>query len=122
MSPQQQLQRLLANIPEYELTEIVSLIPLAAAFLSALCAQTVAAQPPQALPDTDWLFNANQIAPRLGKSTKWVRDNAESLDFALKLGTEHRYSVRHMDDWISQQLEAKKARMGAALPPEEEVV
>lgn len=122
MTPQQNLQRLLADIPQYEPSDIVTLLPLAAAFLSALCAQSVAAQPPQAPPDTGWLFDANQIAQRLGKSPKWVRDNAESLEFALRVGNEHRYSARHLEDWISQQLEAKKARMGAALPPGQEVV
>lgn len=115
MSPQQQLQRLLAAIPEYEYTQIVTLLPLAAAYLSALCAQAVAAQPPQVLPETGYLFNASQIAQRMGKSAKWVRENAESLDFAFKLGTEHRYSARHFDDWISKELEAKMAQ---ALPPD----
>ena len=122
MSPQQQLQRLLAGIPEYEITEIVALLPLAAAFLSALCAQSLTAQQPQVLPDTDYLFNANQTAQRLGKSAKWVRANAETIEYAIKVGDEHRYSARGLDDWISEQLEAKRAKMDAALPPEEEAV
>ena len=115
MSPQQQLQRLLANIHEYELTEIVTLLPLAAAFLSALCAQSVAAQQPQVMPQTGYLFNANQIAQRMGKSAKWVRANSDSLGFALMLGDEHRYSARHFDKWIDKQVEAK---MAEALPPD----
>lgn len=114
MSPQQHLQRLLAGIHEYEATDIVTLLPLAAAFLSALCARTVTIQQPQALPDTDYLFNADQIAQRLGKSIKWVRANAESMDFAIKVGNEHRYSARGLDDWISEQ---RAAKMAAALPP-----
>lgn len=115
MSPQQQLQRLLAGIPEYEPTVIVALLPLAAAFLSALCAQTMAAQHPQVPPDTDYLFNTNQIAQRLGKSSKWVRDNVAALPFAIQLGSEHRYSARGLDEWISA---ARATKMAVALPLE----
>ena len=114
MSARQQLQRLLANIPEYEPTDIVTLLPLAAALLSALCARAGAIQQPQALPDTDYLLNAHQIAQRLGKSSKWVRDNAESMDYAIQVGNEHRFSARGLEEWISEQ---RAAKMAAALPP-----
>lgn len=124
MTPGQQLQRLLAAIPEYEPTEIVTLLPLAAAFLSALCAQTAAFQQPQplpqqqALPDTNYLLDAQQIAKRVGKSIKWVRANAESIDFPIKLGNEHRWSAQDFNDWISSLRQTKRDTMAAALPPE----
>ena len=126
MTPAQQLQRLLADVPEYEPTEIVTLLPLAAAFLSALCAQAAAFQQPQALPqqqtlpDTNYLLNAHQIAERVGKSIKWVRANAESIDFPIRLGNEHRWSAEDFNDWISSLRQAKRDTMAAALPPQEE--
>ena len=126
MAPQQQLQRLLADIPDYEPTEIVTLLPLAAAFLSALCAQAAAFQQPQALPqqqtlpDTNYLLDAHQIAERLGKSSKWVRANAESIDIPIKIGNEHRWSARDLDDWISSLRQAKRDKMAAALPLQQE--
>ena len=121
MSPQQRLQRLLAEIPEYEPMDIVTMLPLAAAFLSALCARTAAVQQPlvhqpQALPDTDYLFSANEIAQRMGKSSKWVRENIDQLPFALRIpGKEHRFSARRFDEWINENL---PANISAALPPE----
>lgn len=117
MSPQQRLQRLLADVFTYESDDIVSLLPLAAALLSALCARTSAVQHQQTLPDTDYLLNAHQIAERLGKSTKWVRDNAQSMDYAIQVGNEHRFSLRGLEAWISEQ---RAAKMAAALPPEKE--
>ena len=126
MSPQQQLQRLLAQIPEYEHTDILTLLPLAAAYLSALCAQAAAFQQPQAipeqqtLPETNYLLDAHQIAKRVGKSIKWVRANAESIDFPIRLGNEHRWSAEDFNDWISSLRQAKRDTMAAALPPQEE--
>lgn len=126
MSPQQQLQRLLAAIPDYQPADILTLLPLAAAYLSALCAQAAAFQQPQAppqeqtLPDTNYLLDAHQIAQRVGKSIKWVRANAESIDFPIKLGNEHRWSAHHFNDWISSLRQDKRDTMGPALPPLEE--
>ena len=116
MSPQQRLQRLLAEIPEYEPMDIVTLLPLAAAFLSALSARSAAFHQPQALPDTDYLFNTNEIAQRMGKSSKWVRDNIHHLPFGLRIpGKEHRFSARRFEEWIEANL---PANINAALPPE----
>ena len=70
-----------------------------------------------ALPDTDYLLNVDQIARRLGKSTKWVRDHMALFPFAFQLGQEHRFSARGLDQWIA---ESRTDTMGAALPPEEE--
>ena len=117
MSPQQTLQRLLADVFTYEFDDIVAMLPLAAAFLSALCARATAIPQQQSLPDGEYLVDAHQIAKRLGKSVKWVRDNAESLVYAIHVGSEHRFSVRGLDEWISEQ---RAAKMASALPPGEE--
>ena len=114
MSPGQQLQRLLADIPSYEAPDIVRLLPLASALQSALYARILALSHQARLPDTDYLLNVDQVSHRLGKSTKWVRDNIESLPFALQVGREHRFSARGLDAWISQNSVTK---MGAALLP-----
>ena len=115
MSPGQQLQRLLAQIPGYEADDIVNLLPLAAALQSALYARILAIQQRTALPDTDYLLNTDEIASRLGKSTKWVRDHITSLPFAFQVGQEHRFSARGLDQWIAEH---RAATMAAALPPE----
>ena len=115
MNPGHQLQRLLAEIPGYEAADIVTLLPLAAALQSALYARILALQHQAAQPDTDYLMNAHQIAQRLGKSSKWVRDNAASLPFGFQVGNEHRFSARGLEEWISEQ---RADRMAAALPLE----
>lgn len=115
MSPGQQLQRLLAEIPAYEAADIVTLLPLAAAVQSALYARILALQHQAAPPDADHLLNAHQVAQRLGKSSKWVRDNVASLPFGFQVGNEHRFSARGLEEWISEH---RAARMAAALPLE----
>ena len=119
MSPQQQLQRLLADILTYEADDIAALLPLAATLLSALCSRALTVPQPQAMPDTDYLVNAHQIAKRLGKSAKWVRENAATMEYAIHVGNEHRFSLRGLDQWISKEL---AGRMASALPPGEEAV
>ena len=114
MSPGQQLQRLLAEIPGYEADDIVNLLPLAAALQSALYARILALQQRTVLPETDYLLNMDEIATRLGKSTKWIRDNMAWLPFAFQLGKEYRFSARGLDEWI---VEFRAANMEAALPP-----
>ena len=117
MSPQQRLQRLLADVLTYGSDEVVTLLPLAAALLSALCARTTAMPRHQTFPDNTYLLNTHQIAERLGKSTKWVRENAESMDYAIQVGNEHRFWLQGLEEWINQQ---RAAKMSAALPPEKE--
>lgn len=119
MTPGHQLQRLLAEIPGYEAADIVTLLPLAAAVQSALYARILALQYHGAQPETDYLLNAHQVAQRLGKSSKWVRENAASLPFAIQVGNEHRFSTRGLEEWISEQLADK---MAVALPLEKEAV
>ena len=67
MSPGQQLQRLLAEIPACEAPDLVRLLPLSAALQSAIYARILALQHQAALPDTDYLLNVHQVAERLGK-------------------------------------------------------
>ena len=114
MSPGQQLHKLLAEVPGYESADIVTLLPYVAALQSALYARILALQHQAPLPDTDYLLNTDEIAARLGKSTKWVRDNITSLPFAFQVGKEHRFSARGLEEWISEH---RAARMAAALPP-----
>ena len=114
MTPGHQLQRLLAEIPGYEAADVVTLLPLAAALQSALYARILALHQQTALPETDYLLNADQIAKRLGKSAKWIRDNLASLPFAFQVGKEHRFSARGLEEWIREH---RAAKMAAALPP-----
>ena len=66
------------------------------------------------MPGTDYLLNTEEVATRLGKSTKWVRDNVEDLIFAIRVGKEHRFSVRGLKEWIAEQ---RAVKMALALPP-----
>ena len=113
MSPGQQLHKLLAEVPGYEAGEIVTLLPYVAALQSALYARILALQQRTAFPETDYLLNTDEIANRLGTSTKWVRDNIESLPFAFQMGRVHRFSSRGLEEWISEH---RAAKMAAALP------
>lgn len=117
MTPGQQLQRLLAEIPGYEAPDLITLLPLSAAVQSAIYARILALQHQAVFPETDYLLNIDEIAARLGKSTRWIRDNIESLDFAFQVGQEHRFSARGLDEWIKEQ---RAAKMAPALPSEEE--
>ena len=114
MTPGQQLQRLLADVPQYESADIVILLPFVAALQSALHARMMALQHQAVFPETDYLLNIDDIATRLGKSTKWVRDNIASLPFAFPVGKEHRFSARGLDEWINEN---RQAKMTVALPP-----
>ena len=115
MSPKQQLQSFLAEVPSYEAGDIVALLPLAAALQSSLYARILALHQQTGLPETDYLLNVDQIAQRLGKSTKWVRDNIDSLPFAFQVGKEYRFSARGLEEWIGEH---RAAKMAAALPLE----
>ena len=115
MSPGQYLQRLLAEIPGYEAADLITLLPLSAALQSAIYARILALQHQAAFPDTDYLLNIDDVAARLGKSTKWIRDNMASLPFAGKVGKEYRFSARGLDEWIG---EIREAKMATALPLE----
>lgn len=114
MTPQQNLQRLLAEIPGYEVADLVSLLPLAASLQSAVYARILALQHKMVLPDTDYLLNIDDMATRLGKSTKWVREHLALWPFHFQLGRELRFSARRLDQWIDEQ---GAATMAAALPP-----
>ena len=115
MTPGQQLQRLLADVPQYESADIVILLPFVAALQSALHIRMLALQHQAVFPDTDYLLSIDDIAARLGKSTKWIRRNMEGLPFAFLLGNEYRFSARGLEEWISEH---RAAKMAAALPPE----
>ena len=114
MSPQQHLQRLLAEIPGYEPDDLVSLLPLSAALQSAIYARILALQHRVVLPETDYLLNIDDMAARLGKSTRWVRDHLSLFPFAFLVGQEHRFSARGLDQWIAEN---RADTMAAALPP-----
>lgn len=114
MTPDQQLQRLLAEVPGYEAPDLISLLPLSAALQSAIYARILALQHQAGPPDTDYLLNIREIAARLGKSTDWVRDHVDSLPFAFRVGKEYRFSTRGLEEWISEQ---RAAKMATALPP-----
>lgn len=115
MTPGQQLHRILADIPKCTAEEIVTLLPYAAALQSAIFARILGLQYELSLPNIDILLNTEEIARRLGKSTKWVRDNIGNLDFGFVLGSEHRFSARFFNEWIKEH---RAAKMAAALPLE----
>ena len=103
MHLRQQIQKILDAAHRCKLEELVSLVPYAAALLSVLLTRLLALQQQTAMPDTDYLLNTEEVATRLGKSTKWVRDNVEILPFALQVGKEHRFSARGLEEWIAEQ-------------------
>ena len=115
MSSHQHLQRLLAEIPGYEVADLVGLLPLAAALQSAIYARILALQHKVILPETDYLLNIDDMATRLDKSTKWVREHLPLLPFHFQLGRELRFSARRLDQWINEQ---SAATMPSALPPD----
>lgn len=100
MTPSQQLQKLLGEVPGYDGKDIVGLLPL---------------QQQGGMPDTDYLLNTEEVATRLGKSTKWVRDSVDDLPFAIRVGSAHRFSVRGLEEWIAEQRAVKITAL--ALPP-----
>ena len=107
MTPGQQLQRLLADVPQYEPADIVSMLPLSAALQSALLTRILALQhhaAPETAPETDhdYLLNTDEASRRLGTSSKWLRENAHSLPFAFQVGKLHRFSARGLEEWIAE--------------------
>ena len=100
MTPGQQLQRLLAEIPTYEAQDLMLLLPLSAALQSAIYARILILHSQASFPDIDYLLDIDDVAPHLGKSTRWIRDNLESLPFGFKLGSEYRFSLRRLEKWI----------------------
>ena len=114
MELQRQLQKIISAAHGCGLQEIVALQPFAATLQSVLHTRALALQQQAGMPDTDYLLNTEEVAARLGKSTKWVRDNAETLPFAFQVGKEHRFSVRGLEGWIAEQ---RAAKMAVALPP-----
>lgn len=79
------------------------LLPLAAALQSAIFARILALQNRSVLPDTDYLLNVHQVAERLGKSSRWIRDNRTLFRFGFQVGDEVRFSARGLDQWIADQ-------------------
>ena len=114
MELQRQLQKIISAAHACGLAEIVALQPFAASLQSVLHTRALALQQQAGMPDTDYLLNTEEVAVRLGKSTKWVRDNVDVLPFAFQVGKEHRFSVRGLEEWIAEQ---RAARMPSALPP-----
>ena len=114
MELRQQLQRIITAAHDCGLNEIVALQPFAASLQSVLHTRALALQQQAGMPDTDYLLNTEEVATRLGKSTKWVRDNVEALPFAFQVGKEHRFSVRGLEEWIAEQ---RAVKMTSALPP-----
>ena len=115
MELQRQLQKIISAAHGCGLQEIVALQPFAATLQSVLHTRALALQQQAGMPDTDYLLNTEEVAARLGKSTKWVRDNVEELPFAFQVGKEHRFSVRGLEEWIAEQRAVKITAL--ALPP-----
>ena len=107
MEPQRQLQKIISAAYGCRLEEIVALQPFAASLQNVLHTRALALRQQARMPDTDYLLNTEEVAARLSKSTKWVRDNVEALPFAFQVGEEHRFSARGLEEWISEQRGSK---------------
>ena len=103
MTPGRQVQKLLAEVLSYDEETVLNLLPLAAALQGALNTRLLALQQQAGRPETDYLLNTEEVAARLGKTTKWVRENLELLPFALRLGKDHRFSARGLEQWIAER-------------------
>ena len=103
MHLRQQIQKILDAAHRCKLEDIVALMPYAVALQSLLLTRLLALHQQTGVPDTDYLLNTEEVASRLGKSTKWVRDNVDTLPFALQVGKEHRFSTRGLEEWIAKQ-------------------
>ena len=114
MTPSQQLQKMLGEVVGYDGEDIVSLLPLVAALQGALHTRLLALGQQTGMPDTDYLLSTEEVATRLGRSTKWVRENAQDLPFAIRMRRGHRFSAHGLEEWISEQ---RADRMPSALPP-----
>ena len=114
MTHSQQLQKMLGEIAGLDGTDVVRLLPLAAALLGALHTRLLALGQQTGMADTDRLLSTEEVATRLGRSTKWVREEAKDLPFAIRMRRGHRFSARGLEEWITEQ---REARMPSALPP-----
>ena len=114
MTPSQQLQKIIAEVTGYDGKDIVTLLPLVAALLGALHTRLLALGQQTNAPDSDYLLSTEEVATCLGRSTKWVRENARDLPFAIRMRRGHRFSAHGLEEWITEQ---REARMPPALPP-----
>ena len=114
MTPSQQLQKILGEVAGYDGKAIVGLLPLVAALQGALHTRLLAIGQRTGMPDTDYLLSTEEVATRLGRSTKWVRESVQDLPFAIPMRRGHRFSARGLEQWITEQ---REARMPSALPP-----
>ena len=103
MTPDRQVQKLLADVLRYDEETVLNLLPLVAALQGALNTRLLALQQQAGRPETDYLLNTEEVAARLGKTTKWIRENVELLPFALRLGKDHRFSARGLEQWIAER-------------------
>ena len=114
MTPSHQLHKILGEVADYEAKDIVILLPLVAALQGALHTRLLALGQQTGTADTDYLLSTEEVATRLGRSTKWVRENARDLPFAIRMRRGHRFSAHGLEEWIAEQRESK---MPSALPP-----
>ena len=89
MTPGQQLQKMLGEVPGYEAADIVTLLPFAAALQSALYARMMALQNQAGMPDTDYLLNTDEIAARLGELPRWRWDQKYRGRTPAETGNRH---------------------------------
>ena len=112
MTPGQQIQRILADVPTYDADDIAVLLPYAAALQSAIHARILTLQHQAVLRDTDHLLDTEQTASRLGTSSKWVRENIRLLPFGFLMGKLRRFSAKGLNEWIDKN---QAANIDAAL-------
>ena len=104
MNAEQLLQKIIGELQGYTSPEVAALLPLVATLLSALQTRLLALQQQTEAPETDHLLTTEQVASRLRKSTKWVRENAQMLPFVMRMGRDYRFSARGLEQWIAGRL------------------
>jgi len=59
-------------------------------------------------PTSDGLLSAKEAGRRTGMSTRWLYAHADTLPFAVRVGTKAvRFSARGIEKWVEQRVRSK---------------
>ena len=119
LTPSQQLQKLLGNLPNYDYQETLHLYSLATALQAGLLARMHTFREQVAMPDIDHLLKVDEIAARLGTSEKWVLSRFHKLPFSVPLEGLRRFSARRFEQWIAG---SQGGKMPSGTAPDKEAV
>jgi len=119
MTPSQELQKLLGNLPNFGYEETLTLYLHATALQAGLLARMHAFQQQAAMPDIDHLLTADEIAARIGTSKKWVLSRFRKLPFSVVAEGLRRFSARRFEQWIA---DSQAGKMPPGTAPDQEAV